>query len=82
MQQVYLRMNYENDDEGIKLLQTSSAFQFVCSSLEMLKYYLRQKERTAKLWLSYIDYINVLKQFICTEHSGDWDLYIYSQGGC
>ena len=33
----------ENYEEEIELLQTSSAFQHLCSSLQMLKDHLRQK---------------------------------------
>ena len=25
-----------------------------------------------------MDYVNVLKQFICAERSSDWDLYLYA----
>ena len=57
---IYQKMQ-ENYGEGIELLQTSSAFQFVCSSLESLKDHLRQKSRTAKLWLNYMGYANFLK---------------------
>ena len=54
----------ENYEEGIELLQASLAFEFLCRSLETLKDHLHRKSRTAKLWLNYMDYVNVLKQFI------------------
>ena len=68
----------ENYEEGVKLLQACSAFEFICRSLETLKDHLCQKSRTAKLWLNYMAYINVLKQFIRAERSGDWDVYLYA----
>ena len=43
-----------------------------------MKDHLRRKSRTSKLWLSYMDYDNVLKQFIRAERSGNSDLHLYA----
>ena len=75
--EVIYQETQENYEEGIKLLQVCSAFEFVCWSLETPKDHLHQKSRTTKLWLNYMDYVNVLKQFIRAERSGDWDLHLY-----
>ena len=40
--------------------------------LQDLKSYLCQKSRTAKLWINYIDYIDIVKRFIRAERCGDW----------
>ena len=74
---VYQKMK-ENYEEEIELLQTSSAFQLLRSSLEAWKDHLHQKSWTAKLWLSCVDDVNVLKQYIRAEHSCNWDLHFYA----
>ena len=35
-----------------------------------------EKSRTAKLWLSYIDYVNITKEFIVAERSCNWYLHV------
>ena len=35
-----------------------------------------EKSRTEKLWLSYIDYVNVVKEFILAERSCNWYLHV------
>jgi len=32
--------------------------------------------RTAKLWLQYIKYVNIIKDFIRAERTGDWNLHL------
>ena len=69
----------ENYEERLERLHTSSAFQIiVCSSFEKLKDRLRAQSRTAKLWMNYMDYVAVLKQFIRAERYGDWELHLYA----
>ena len=41
------------------------------NALECLKDTLRSTSRTAKLWLRFMDYIEIIKDFICCE--GMWD---------
>jgi hypothetical protein len=36
------------------------------------------KYPTAKLWIQYMDMINIMKIFIKAERMGDWQLYLYS----
>ena len=36
------------------------------------------KYPTAKLWIQYMDMINIMKIFIKAERTGDWQLYLYS----
>ena len=69
----------ENYKEGIELLQASSAFEFLCRSLETLEDHFHQKSRTAITYRNHVlDYVNVLKQFIPAERSGDWDIHLYA----
>ena len=37
-----------------------------------LKVQLSSKSRTAKLWIQYMDYIEILRQFIRAARTGDW----------
>ena len=42
-------------------------------ALECLKDTLRLTSRTAKLWLRFMDYIEIIKDVICCERLGMWD---------
>jgi len=41
---------------------------------------LSSTSRTACLWLQYIDYVSVMKQFIFAERTGNWHLHLKSVG--
>ena len=43
------------------------------NALECLKDTLRSTSRTAKLWLRFMDYIEIIKDFICCERLEMWD---------
>ena len=43
------------------------------NALECLEDTLRSTSRTAKLWLRFMDYIEIIKDFICCERLGMWD---------
>ena len=47
-------------------------------SLEEYKKLLGDSSRTAKLWLEYLYYIDIVRLFIRAERFGDWDLYLIS----
>ena len=49
-------------------------------ALDILKHELRDRSRTAKLWLAYIEYVDTLKLFIHTEKTGDWNLHLVAVG--
>ena len=67
----------ENDyEEGMRRLRSSTTFNLVSNMLDNLKEELRKHSRTAKLWLNYIGYVNVLKQFIRAERCCDWELHL------
>ena len=46
--------------------------------LQDLKSYLCQKSRTAKLWINYIEYLDIVKRFIRAERCGDWSGHLYA----
>ena len=47
-------------------------------SLEEYKKLLGDSSRTAKLWLQYLYYIDIVRLFIRAERVGDWDLHLIS----
>ena len=47
--------------------------QFIRNEIDSLSKY-----PTAKLWIQYMDMINIMKMFIKAERMGDWQLYLYS----
>lgn len=80
------------EDENIKKLYTSFVSGKVTTEeivnspdLNLLerrlsdkKDFLSCKSRTAKLWIQYIYYINILKLFISAERTGDWHSHLLS----
>lgn len=48
------------------------------SALEAVTSQLAAKSRTAKLWLSYLHYISILKQYILAERTSNWQLHLNS----
>ena len=46
------------------------------NALECLKDTLRSTSRTAKLWLQFMEYIEIIKDFICCERLGMWDVHL------
>ena len=64
--------------EKNEVLINSEVLKEVSEAISDLKKSLSESSRTAKLWLTYLDYINVLKQFIMTERTSNWSLHIQS----
>ena len=54
----------------------SVGFISLSSSLEDLRQRLSTKSRTAKLWFTYLDYINITKRFIFAERTCNWLMHI------
>ena len=59
-------------------LINSKVLKEISEAISKLKKSLSERSRTAKLWISYVDYINVLKQFIVAERTSNWSLHIQS----
>ena len=47
-----------------------------CRANARCKEYLSENSRTAKLWIQYIQYINIVKQFIQAGRTGNWQNYL------
>ena len=46
--------------------------------LEKLKEHLSTKSRTSKLWIQYMEYVGIMRQFIRAARSGNWNLNLIS----
>ena len=44
----------------------------VKSKIDLLKEKMCQQSKTAKLWIAYMEYIDVVKMFIRAERTGNW----------
>ena len=42
--------------------------------MQELRNYLSENSRTAKLWIQFMDYVDLMRQTICAARSGDWNL--------
>ena len=58
----------EKNKDTTMTSETSLKF---CRAIARCKEYLSETSRTAKLWIQYINYINIVKQFIRAERTGN-----------
>ena len=65
-----------HNDNTFEKLTTSHGFQKVTKMVQDLKTKLASQSRTSKLWLLYIDYVDVVKMFIFAERTSDWELHL------
>jgi hypothetical protein len=61
-------------DEAVKCKEVNHVVHTLETAIESLKQY-----RTAKLWIQYLDMLDILKQFIRAERIGDWKLHLHSK---
>ena len=40
--------------------------------------FLQQASRTGKLWIQFMDFVLIIRMFICAERTGNWNLHVYS----
>ena len=66
------------DDVSFENLVTSEAFCKVTGKHEELKAKLVKQSTASKLWLLYIDYIDVVKLFIFAERTSNWELHLFA----
>ena len=70
----------EEPVESVALVNSSEEISKLRTLFEEYKDELTKTSRTAKLWLQYLDYINILQFFICAERTGNWNLHLVSVG--
>ena len=46
--------------------------------MDKLKEHLSTKSRTSKLWMQYMEYVGIMRQFVRAARSGDWNLNLIS----
>lgn len=66
----------QKDAPNEKELEESSALTKVRSLLSEKMERLVDASRTAKLWIQYMEYVNVIKMFIAGERTGNWQLHL------
>ena len=68
----------KNYDKTLKRLNDSEEFNLLNKLVKNVKHYLEKPSRTSKLWINYLHYIQVIKNFIRAERTGNWELYLQS----
>ena len=68
----------KNDVSTTKQFFETETFRSLSTSLADLKQQLSAKSRTAKLWCTYLNYINVVKRLIFVERTFNWQLDLES----
>ena len=76
--QVYLENLETNYCSTVEEISNSKELEELVFMLQAFKTYLKEKSRTAKSWVSYLDYIQVTKDFIRAERTGNWSLHLKS----
>ena len=67
-----------NYEETLQSLHDSEEFNHLKRMVENVKHYLQESSRTAKLWINYLQYIQIIKNFIRAERTGSWKLHLQS----
>eukprot|EP00111_Clytia_hemisphaerica_P013776 TCONS_00040538-protein len=63
-------------NEDLEGFQNGEHAQSFNKEMQKLTSRLREDSRTAKLWIQYIDYVNIIKDFIIAERTSDWQLHL------
>ena len=70
-----LEASYKNSEE-LNNDRIPDVIEKLSSTISKLKDSLSKSSRTPRLWINYINYINIVKTFICAERTDNWDLYL------
>ena len=82
MQEMNVQQFYERaysaklDEESISQLVLSDSIKRIGDEIGLFKSKLKEKSRTSKLWLLYMDFINASKEFIYAERTSNWDTHL------
>ena len=75
----------ERLEEFCKVIKESKDLDTIQESQELIqltkfvqtrKDELSSQSRTAKLWIQYLDYVDLVKMFVRAERTGDWSLHL------
>ena len=65
-----------NHHSGVNQLKSSFVFKQLCPVINVFKLELSNLSRTAKLWIQYLRYVKILKEFIRGTRVGQWHVSI------
>ena len=63
---------------GYEEIENSPALQIFEDKMRKYKDRLASQSRTAKLWILYMDYVDIVKSFIIAERTSNWELHLLS----
>ena len=63
-------------EKGVEAIEKSELFQELIIKFADRKKMLQQSSRTAKFWLQYIQYVEILKDFIRSERTGNFSFHL------
>ena len=66
------------DTEKLIELNSDATFNQIRKELESTRNQLKEHSRTAQLWIQYIDYVDIVKNFIYAERTSNWELHLSS----
>ena len=64
------------DEESLKELVLYDSIKQICDEIGLVNSKLKERSRTSKLWLLYMDYNYVAKEFTCAERTSSWDMHL------
>ena len=70
----------QDPESAMEVIASSNELRRLDTALELYKDELLSKSRTAKLWLQYLLYVDVIKLFIRAERTGNWHLHLIAVG--
>ena len=69
-------LNKELEQDEIELMESSHEFKLLLNKMSTLKDTAKQKSRTAELWISYMEQVELAHEFIAADWSSNWDLHL------
>ena len=70
--------SFISENDTIENVNKSEALSKLFSFLEKYKDRLALRSRTARIWIQYLEYVTVVKNFIRAERTGKWHLHLVS----
>ena len=61
---------------GTSAFTECASLSAVAQQLELIKFALKEQCRTARLWITYIELVDVLRKFLIGERTGNWLLHL------
>ena len=68
-----------SENDSIENVNKSEALSKLFNFLQKYKDRLALRSGTARLWIQYLEYVTIVKNFIRIERTGNWHLYLVSR---